>query len=178
MPTCSTDQALLFAAQRHAGTLRDGRDPLPYITHVTEVVSNLRYVGRVTDADILTAAALHDLLEQESATEDEISSRFGPKVLAVVIELTRTEPDPHSIQDLSKDEIWYLRAELLRQDVEKMSTNAQAIKLADRLANLNEAKREKTGKKLRRYKNATADLLKVIPRDVNPRLWRAIEKKL
>jgi myo-inositol-1(or 4)-monophosphatase len=178
MSTPSLDRALLFAAQRHAGTLRDGKDPLPYITHVSEVVSNLRYVGRVTDPVLLTAAALHDLLEQESATEAEIKKQFGTDVLNLVKELTRTEPDATAIADLSRDEVWNLRAELLRQDVIKMSVSAQIIKLADRLANLAEAKREKSGKKLRRYKTATAGLLIAIPETVNPSLWRAIKKKL
>lgn len=174
----SLDEALLFAAQRHAGTLCDGQDPLPYITHVSEVVSNLRHVGQVTDPVLLTAAALHDLLEQESATEAEIKKKFGKEVLALVKELTRSEPKPADTDGLSREEIWNLRAELLRQDVLKMSAAAQSIKLADRLANLMEAKREKSGKKLRRYKAATAALLVAIPEAVNPSLWRAVKKKL
>jgi len=168
------DQALQFAAQRHAGTLRDGPDPLPYLTHVVEVVNNLRFVGDVSDPILLTAAALHDLLEQEAATESEIKKHFGAAVLALVQELTRTEPGPEETAGLTKDEIWHLRAQLLKADVAEMSPAAQTIKLADRLANLQEAGRVKTSKKLRRYVNATREILDVIPKERNPALWKAI----
>lgn len=168
------DQALQFAAQRHAGTLRDGPNPLPYVTHVGEVVTNLRHVGEVVDPVLLTAAALHDLLEQEAAKESEIKKLFGAPALALVQELTRTEPSLEVTSGLTKDEIWHLRAQLLQQDIAEMSPAAQTIKLADRLANLLEAGRVKSGKKLRRYVNATREILEIIPKERNPALWKAI----
>jgi (p)ppGpp synthase/HD superfamily hydrolase len=170
------DKALQFAAQCHAGTLRDGPDPLPYLTHVVEVVNNLRFVGSVSDPILLTAAALHDLLEQEAATESEIKKLFGAPVLALVQELTRTEPGAEETAGLSKDEIWHFRAQLLQQDIAEMSPAAQVIKLADRLSNVQEAGRVKTGKKLRRYVSATRDILAVIPKERNPGLWKAIRQ--
>lgn len=172
------DRAIQLAAKWHAGEERDGEHPLPYVTHPIEVLLNLRHVGGVTDEDMLCAAALHDVIEETDATLADIERAMGPSVRDLVQELTRREPGPEETQGLAKDQVWQLRADILLQEISKMSPKAQTIKLADRLANVREAKRTKTLKKTARYLHQTARILRVIPVTVNPSLWQAIRQEL
>lgn len=160
----------------HEGQVRDGECPLPYITHPLDVLANLRYTGEVTDPDMLCTAVLHDVVEESGVSFDEIEERFGAGVRELVQELTRYEPTEEERAGLSKDEIWELRSQLLLDEIAKMSPRAQAIKLADRLSNLNEATRAKVGKKLDRYNRQTAKILKIIPKGCNPGLWEAVRR--
>ncbi len=178
MPYDLLSQAILFATEKHMGSYRDGDFGLPYATHPVEVVSLLRYVGRVTDEPMLCAAALHDVLEETSVPASELKKRFGKVAGDLVVELTRTEPAAKDIEGLSKDEIWQIRSELLLDDIRRMSSDAMAIKLSDRLANLREAKRTKRGDKLSRYIAQSKTILKIIHKDANPHLWRAIRDEL
>ncbi len=164
------DRAILFATQAHAGQFRDGEDALPYIVHPIEVLTNLRVIGEVTDPKHLAAAVLHDVLEETTATTDEIEKQFGKTVLKLVREVTRREPSLEEIVGLSKDEIWSLRSQMLLNEIRGMGKKAQAIKLADRLSNLNEAARTRKGKRLRRYLTQTEEMLQIISPSVNPRL--------
>lgn len=74
---------------------------------------------------MLTAAILHDTLEDTSATEKEIEALFGPRVLYTVKEVTN---DPN----LSKAETkhWQVNHALT------MSLDGRSVKLADRLYNI------------------------------------------
>lgn len=164
------DRAILFAAQAHAGQFRDGEDALPYIVHPIEVLTNLRVIGEVIDPKHLAAAVLHDVLEETTASEAEIEKLFGKSVLKLVKEVTRREPSEQEIAGLSKDDIWTLRSGILLSEIAAMGKKAQAIKLADRLSNLNEAARTRKGKKLQRYLSQTEEMLTIIPSSVNPPL--------
>lgn len=167
-------EAINFAVSVHAGSLREGADPLPYITHPFEVLNNLRIIGKVTDLDMWCAAILHDTVESEATSVAQIESRFGPRVASLVSELTRREPAADQIAGLGKKQIWKMRAQMLIDEIARMSPDAQQIKLADRLANLSEANRSKKGDKLERYLWQTNEILKVVPKDVNRDLWDAI----
>ncbi len=127
---------------------------------------------------MLCAAMLHDTVEADGLTLGQIEKSFGGRVRSLVSELTRKEPDAQQIANLTKDEIWKLRADMLVEEISKMSEDAQQIKLADRLANVREAHRIKAGKKLHRYLDQTKEILQVIPRKRNKALWDAIKSKL
>ena len=60
----------------------------PYINHLIDVLDILWRVGGVRDPVTLIGGILHDTLEDTAATQDEIRSRFGDEVLAVVLEVT------------------------------------------------------------------------------------------
>jgi len=171
-------EALLYAANLHKGQERDGDAPLPYITHPCEVLSNLRYVGGCQDEDMLCAAALHDVIEECDADLSELEERFGTRVAALVKELTRVEPTEEQKKGLSKDEVWQMRAEWLLEEIRTMAPDAQQVKLADRLSNLREAHRTKGMKKLARYEWQSHEILKIVPREVNPGLWESIAAEL
>ena len=172
------DHAIRAAVEWHAGQLRDGDDPLPYVTHPIEVLSLLRHVGCVTDPDALCAAVLHDVLEETSVTPEQIEAVVGPRARDLVVALTREEPDDEETKGMSKEEIWRLRSHLLLEEIAKMPPDAQEIKLADRLSNVRAAKRAKKPDKLARYLRQTQQILDIIPRKVNPGLWDAIKAEL
>lgn len=139
---------------------------------------SLRYVGGETDEDLLCAAALHDVVEESGANPEEIARETNDRTAALVKELTRHEPTDAERKDLSKDDVWRLRANLLLDEIRAMSPDAQKVKLADRLANVREAKRTKAGPKWDRYAWQTEEILKIVPRERNPGLWDAIRTEL
>ena len=172
------DRALLLAARLHAGQEREGDAPLPYLTHPVEVLIALRYVGGETDEDLLCAAALHDTVESSNADLAEIARETSERAAVLVKELTRREPTKAETQGLDKDAIWRLRANMLLDEIRAMSPEAQRVKLADRLANVREAKRTKSGPKWERYAWQTEEILRIVPQERNPGLWDAIRRAL
>lgn len=172
------DRAILLAAKLHAGQEREGDAPLPYLTHPLEVLLALRYVGGVIEEDLLCAAALHDVVEESNADLKEIGRETSARTADLVRELTRREPTAEERKGLDKDAIWKLRANMLLDEIRKMSADAQQVKLADRLANVREAKRTKAGPKWERYAWQTEEILNIVPRERNPGLWDGIRAEL
>jgi guanosine-3',5'-bis(diphosphate) 3'-pyrophosphohydrolase len=168
-------EALLLAVQLHAGTDRDGTAPLPYACHVVEVTALLRNLGQEQDLDVLTAALLHDTVEDTGFTLAGIRARFGDRVATMVDEVTRREPAPESISGLSKEEIWLARHRLFETEIAHMSPAAMRIKLADRISNLTESNRTRKGEKRYRYVWQSQRMLALIPREASPALWDALE---
>jgi (p)ppGpp synthase/HD superfamily hydrolase len=143
-----------------------------------EVVSILRYVGGVIDEDLLCVAALHDVVEQSDVAFSKIESRFGVRVRTLVQELTRREPSEEETAGMRADKIWKLRSSILLEEIGKMSTDAQQVKLADRLSNVRNALQTKIGGKLDRTLKQTDQILRIIPRSVNQNLWDAIMQEM
>lgn len=166
--------ALEFAVRAHAGQDREGDVAPPYVCHPVEVMLNLRYTGGVADEDLLIVALLHDTLEETPTTPAGVEVAFGPRVGALVRELTRHEPSSVEIEGLKRNEIWKLRSGMLLTEIEKMSPDAQVVKLADRLSNVREARIAKSPEKFERYLGQTQKMLKIIPRERNPGLWDAV----
>lgn len=178
MPKGKLELAIEFASTIHAGDYRDGECPLPYITHPIEVMSLLRYVGGVTDENLLAIACLHDVMEESDTTEAQISEVLGPEIAAGVKALTRYEPSESEREGLNEEQIWSLRSGILLKEISEMSAEIQSVKLADRLANIRQAKVTRKPKKLARYKGQTTEILRLIPKAVNPALWKAISDEL
>src|SRR5438105_15302357 len=78
--TCRTLlEAVSFAARAHRGQLRkDGRTP--YASHPFRVCLVLRHVFGIDDPAILTAAVLHDTIEDTTTDFDDIEERFGSEI--------------------------------------------------------------------------------------------------
>ncbi len=166
---------MALAYQAHEGQWRDGDHPLPYITHPFEVVGNLRFVGGITDEDILAAGFLHDVIEESAIELEVIISATNARVGQLVQEMTRQEPTVEQTAGLEKDEIWKLRSEMLLAEIAEMSDDCQVLKLADRLSNLRSSLVTRTGKNRERYIKQSEQILKIIPRKRNKGLWSAIE---
>lgn len=118
-------EAIRFAADKHRDQRRKDRDHSPYINHPIEVTQLLWEVGGVRDADVLVAAVLHDTVEDTETRPEEISSRFGEKVLSLVMEVTDDK-------DLPKGE----RKRLQIEHAPHISFGAKLIKLSDKSCNI------------------------------------------
>lgn len=111
--------ALEFATQKHKGQKRIGGDD--YITHPIAVCQMVFDKGLGEDYQI--TALFHDLLEDTDATEEEILRLGGKNVLTAVKLLTKHKG--------------YVMAEYIEGI--KGNDIAFAVKIADRLHNLNSA---------------------------------------
>ena len=116
--------ALLFAAERHAGQVRKGDDAYPYINHPIAVAGLLLRCG-VDDLDTLRAALLHDTIEDTETTPAELAARFGAAVRDLVLEVSDDK-------GLGKEE----RKRLQVEHAPGLSEGARRIKIADKTCNV------------------------------------------
>lgn len=140
-----------------------------------DVLTKVRYIGEVTDESVLVTSVLHDVVEECDTTIKKVKRKFGLRVAKLVSELTREEPDPNKLVGLSETDIWKLRSDMLCDGISKMSPEAQIVKLADRLSNLEEARKTRSGDKLTRYIEQTKRILQIIPRKTSPALYDAVK---
>jgi len=81
-------EAVAYAARAHQGKLRkDGATP--YVSHVFRVCLVLRHVFGIDDRQALTAAALHDTLEDTDTDFDDLKEEFGEEVASWVAALSK-----------------------------------------------------------------------------------------
>jgi len=118
-------QAISYAAEKHAVQYRKDREKTPYIIHPLGVAKLLWDIGKVRNVHTLVSALLHDTLEDTFATEEEIHTLFGPRVLYTVKEVTND-------RSLTSEQNKQRQIEHAPQ----MSLNGQLVKLADRLYNI------------------------------------------
>ena len=86
-------RAASFAARKHHGQTR-ADNQTPYFSHVARVTLILTHVFGVHDEEILTAALLHDTLEDTNTDYDELATLFGARVADAVVMLTKNEMLP------------------------------------------------------------------------------------
>jgi guanosine-3',5'-bis(diphosphate) 3'-pyrophosphohydrolase len=85
--------AIAFAARAHKPQLRkDGQTP--YVSHPMRVCLIARHLFGVTDIKVLTAAILHDTVEDTTTDCDDIVERFGPDVARWVGALSKDKRLP------------------------------------------------------------------------------------
>ena len=118
-------KALHFAADKHRDQRRKDAEASPYINHPIEVAELLARVGGVTDIVTLQAAILHDTLEDTETTREELDTAFGSEVREVVEEVT----DDTRLEKVD-------RKRLQIEHAPHISSRAQLVKLADKIANV------------------------------------------
>jgi len=121
------ESAYHFSETAHQGQFRQSGEP--YITHPLAVASILAQWH--LDSQALTAALLHDVMEDTSVTKTEISRNFGKPVAELVdgvSKLDRIEFETHA----------EAQAENFRKMLLAMARDVRVIliKLADRLHNM------------------------------------------
>ena len=123
-------QTIKFAASKHAE--KNQKVPgtnLPYVVHISNVAMEIFVAYQNTPEFNLELAIklalLHDTLEDTSATFEEISKEFGYEVAEGVLALTKNEDMPKSERMVDS---------LFR--IKKLSKEVRAVKLADRITNL------------------------------------------
>jgi len=118
-------KAVEFAAQKHAGQERKDLNASPYIDHPISVTRLIAEVGGINDPEILTAALLHDTLEDTDTSPEELEATFGKRVRLLVEEVTDNK-------SLPKDE----RKQMQIQHAPTLSPDAVLIKLGDKISNI------------------------------------------
>jgi guanosine-3',5'-bis(diphosphate) 3'-pyrophosphohydrolase len=118
-------RALAFAAHKHRDQRRKDAQASPYINHPIALADVLVNEGAVTDVEVISAALLHDTVEDTATTPEELEKAFGPRIARIVAEVT--------------DDKALAKAERKRLQVEhaaSISREAKLVKLADKICNL------------------------------------------
>lgn len=88
--------AAQFAADRHKTQRRRGAAREPYVNHLLEVAALLATATEGQDPELVVAGLLHDLIEDQGVSADEIARQFGVGAAALVLEVTtdKSLPEP------------------------------------------------------------------------------------
>jgi len=114
-----------FAAFKHRRQRRKDAEASPYINHPLALARVLKLEAGVDDVEALVAAILHDTVEDTETTTEELAREFGPRVAAIVAEVTDD-------QSLPKPD----RKRLQVERAPHSSPQARLVKLADKICNL------------------------------------------
>jgi GTP pyrophosphokinase len=135
------EEAYKFASTAHKGQKRVSGGP--YIEHPLSAASFLADLH--LDATTLSAALLHDVVEDCGITQDVLKAKFGPDVAKLVdgvTKLTRMELTDWTAEGQGQAQVQAtedrLKAETLRKMLVAMAEDIRVvlIKLADRLHNM------------------------------------------
>jgi (p)ppGpp synthase/HD superfamily hydrolase len=116
-------KAIQFAARKHHGQMRKEVEPLPYLTHLFSVALLVAEDG--AHDDVVTAALLHDTLEDTPTTREEIVETFNERVA----ELVEAVSEP-------KDLPWKERKTIYLKKLETAPIDAVIIATADKIDNV------------------------------------------
>lgn len=115
-------EAVAFAAKAHEGQFRKGTS-VPYITHPLEAAV---IVAAITDdEELISAAALHDVIEDAGVKYEELKERFGLRVA----DLVRSESE-------DKSRTWEERKTTAIRNVGRAGHDVKILTLADKLSNM------------------------------------------
>ena len=122
--------AIKFATSKHLEKEQKvpGTD-LPYVVHLSNVAMEILIASAHTDnfnvGFAVQVALLHDTIEDTSATFDELKNTFGIEIANAVSSLTKNNSLPKEKQ--MQDSL---------QRIKKLVKEVWAVKLADRITNL------------------------------------------
>ena len=137
MDTTQIEAAYAFSDDAHAGVRRKSGEL--YISHPVKVAIILAEMQ--LDQETLTAALLHDVVEDTDVTIDDIQKHFGPRIAALVEGVTKLSRIPWT-SDLGDEEQALREKERQAESLRKMflamvdDLRVVLIKLADRLHNM------------------------------------------
>jgi len=118
-------RAAAFAADKHRDQRRKDAAATPYINHPLGLAHILSAEGGVTDIATLSAALLHDTIEDTETSPEELEREFGAEIRRIVEEVTDDKSLPKAD-----------RKRLQVEHAAHISHKAQLVKLADKIANL------------------------------------------
>jgi GTP diphosphokinase / guanosine-3',5'-bis(diphosphate) 3'-diphosphatase len=113
------------AARWHCGQRRKGAAQEPYVNHLIEVARLVAEATQAQDPALVAAAFLHDAVEDQGVSAEEVAIAFGRDVAVLVLEVTDDK-------SLPKPE----RKRLQVVNAPKKSARAALLKLADKTSNL------------------------------------------
>lgn len=122
-------KAIEFAARAHDGMMRK-KDKTPYILHPLEAAV---IVGTMTaDSDVISAAVLHDVVEDTEITIEEIEENFGSRVRRLVESETEDKR-----ADLPPESTWKIRKEESLEELANCGDrDVLVLWLGDKLSNM------------------------------------------
>ena len=118
-------RAIDFAARKHRDQRRKDEEASPYINHPISVSLLLAEIGGIADAEVLSAAILHDTLEDTDTTAEELEAAFGMRIRNLVEEVTDDKRLPKA-----------KRKDLQISHAAQLSPDAVLIKLGDKTSNV------------------------------------------
>ena len=153
------EKAFAFAKVRHKGQRYGSWEYTKHLQDVVDVLKRFRYLTE----DLIIAGYLHDIIEDTKTTTNEIENLFGSRIAQLVDAVTdgagknrrERKARPYSLIPKVKDAI--------------------LIKLADRIANVENAFRSKS-KLLNMYKKEYASFRKALYKpDEAKEMWNHLE---
>jgi (p)ppGpp synthase/HD superfamily hydrolase len=151
--------ALAWGRKLHAGQLYGDK---PYAVHLNAVAEVLRRFGHGDDPVLMSAGYLHDTIEDQDVTREQIAARFGARVADIVDAVS----DPPGTTRSRQKAAAYPRIAAL--------DDAVIVKLADRIANV-----EAGGAKVAMYAQEQASFRGVVHRPgVADDMWAHLDALL
>lgn len=125
-PYNKMNDAYIFAKQKHEGQVR--KDGNAYIHHPIKVAEliNKYFSNHLKINELISAAYLHDVVEDTDTTIDEIKQKFGEHVASLVNGVTNNKKQKNIMGKTN-----YLCKKMLNMDDDVLN-----LKLCDRLANV------------------------------------------
>lgn len=155
--------ALMIAEKAHVNQTYDIFPYMYYIKRVVEVATDLGY-----DESILIACALHDSIEDDGVSYNDIKKAFGQEIAEIVFAVT--------------DELGRNRIERKSKTYPKIQANwkATVVKICDRIANAEHSK-QYSRSKFQMYQNehetfCTMLMSKHHPHSETNRAWKRLNK--
>ncbi|MCP4367788.1 MAG: bifunctional (p)ppGpp synthetase/guanosine-3',5'-bis(diphosphate) 3'-pyrophosphohydrolase [Deltaproteobacteria bacterium] len=143
------DRAYIYSARVHDGQMRLSGEP--YLSHPLEVASILSDMN--LDVVSVAAGLLHDVIEDTSATEEDIKEMFGQDVMNIVSGVTKLSKLPFRSSQARQ-------AESIRKMILAMANDIRVIliKLADRLHNMRTLQFHNNEQKKKKIAQETLDI--------------------
>lgn len=162
-------KAYRYAALAHQGQQVPGT-PFPYLAHVSlvsmEVIAALG-IEEFNDGDLaIQCALLHDVIEDTDITYEEIEKEFGKEVADGVLALTKDE-------NLPKERQMFDSLERIQQQPDEI----WAVKLADRITNLQPPPASWSAEKKEAYKLQAIEIYEAL-KEASPFLAERLQHKI
>lgn len=121
-------KAIQFAARKHHGQWRAEAEPLPYITHLFSTALLVAEDG--ADDDTVSAALLHDTIEDTGTTREELVQAFNARVADLVAAVSEVKMAGGKKLDWKERKARYLTS------IEAAPDEALRIAVADKIDNI------------------------------------------
>jgi (p)ppGpp synthase/HD superfamily hydrolase len=165
------NKAWNFVCEAHKAQHMPGSD-VPYVKHIgtvtMEVMSAIAATDAVQEPDLaVQCALLHDVIEDTPVTYEQVRAEFGEAVADGVLALTKNLELP-------------TKAEQMRDSLRRIQDRPYEVwivKLADRIANLQEPPPYWTSEKIRQYQQE-AMLIYDTLKDANRLLAERLAQKI
>ena len=120
--------AVQFAKEAHKGVTRKGTE-IPYILHPIEAA--LIVLGMTDDIEAVTAAVLHDVVEDTEYSHADMKLLFGNRVAGIV-----SAESEDKMEDRPAADTWQERKEATFKHLGGLPTAAKMVCLGDKLSNI------------------------------------------